>query len=147
MTDTKPAIQISNKHLSEALYDYLCNSQRGEHAYGEDAEGNSMEIMWSSSHEEFQVINRFADGTTNIYYSNFCEEEWENEDPVLLRDICERLDLIDEIIEEHYDEDTATYEWLMSLDENERTEWLSKVKQVTNQTDEQIINSLPKEVA
>ena len=105
MTDTKPAIQISNKHLSEALYDYLCDSQRGEHAYGEDAEGNSMEIMWSSSHEEFQVINRFANGTTNIYYDSFCEEEWEDEDPVLLRDICERLGLIDEIIERLEEED------------------------------------------
>jgi hypothetical protein len=98
MTSEQQPIEISNKLLSEALYDYLCDSQRGEHAYGEDSKGNSMEIMWSSSHEEFQIINRY-NGKTDITYDTFWEGEWEDEDPVLLRDMCERLGLIEEIIE------------------------------------------------
>ena len=148
MTNTKPAIQISNKQMSEALYNYLCDGQVGEHAYGEDAEGNSVEITWSQSHQEFQIINRYHNNT-DIYYDHFCENYWEDENPDLLRDMCERLGLIDEIIEklEEDDEDTATYEWFMTLDENERTTFLSAVKQHTNQTDEQIIKNLPKEVA
>lgn len=149
MTDKKSAIHISNKQMSKALYDYLCDGQVGEHAYGEDAEGNSVEIMWSQAHEEFQIINRY-DGKTDIYYDHFCENYWEDEDTILLRDMCERLGLIDEIIErleEEDDEDTATYEWFMGLNEGQRTSWLSIVKQNTNQTDEEIINSLSKEAA
>ena len=96
MTDTIPAIKITTKYMSEALYNYLCESQIGEHAYGEDAQGNSVEITWSSAHEEFQIINRY-DGKTDIYYDHFSESSWENEDPVLLRDMCERLGLLEDI--------------------------------------------------
>lgn len=103
---TKQEIQISNQRLSKALYDYLCDSQIGEYAYGEDAEGNSLEIMWSPSHEEFQIISRY-DGKTDIYYDHFYEGSWEDEDPVLLRDICERLGLIEDILDELEDEETA----------------------------------------
>ena len=89
--------KFSAKQMSQAIYDYLCDSQIGEHAYGEDGAGNSMEITWSAAHEEWQVINRFADGSTDIYYDSFWEESFANEDPKLLLDMCERLDLIEEL--------------------------------------------------
>ena len=92
-------IEFSTQQMSGALYDYLCGYQSGEHAYGEDAEGNSVEITWSAAHEEWQVINRYH-GETTIHYDSFWEGSWEDEDPVLLRDMCDRLGLIDELTEE-----------------------------------------------
>jgi len=90
-------VPFTTKQMSQVLYDYLCDSQIGDHAYGEDGKGNSMEIAWSSSHEEWQVINRFACGTTNIHYDGFWEESWVNEDLEMLYDMCQRLNLIDEL--------------------------------------------------
>lgn len=96
-------IQFSTEQMSRALYDYLCNHQLGDHAYGEDVNGNSVEITWSAAHQEWQVINRY-DGQTDIYYDGFHEGSWEDEDPVLLRDMCDRLGLIDELTENFLEE-------------------------------------------
>jgi hypothetical protein len=47
-------------------------------------------------------------------------------------------------------DEAATYEWFMSLDKTAQTEWLIKVRSHSNpffQTDQDIIDSLPKEAA
>ena len=51
---------------------------------------------------------------------------------------------------EQDDDEGATYEWFMSLDKTAQTEWLIKVRSHGNpffQTDQDIIDSLPKEAA
>ena len=93
------AVPFAAQQMSEALYRYLCDYQLGEHAYGEDGRGNSMEIRWSASHEEWQIINRFADGTTDTYYDHFHEDSWKYEDPRLLWDMCGRCNLIEDLEE------------------------------------------------
>lgn len=103
---TQAPTPFTTEQMSRALYRYLCDAQCGEHAYGEDSQGNSMEITWSSAHEEWQIINRFADGTTDIYYDHFWEGSWEDEDPELMYDILDRLDLVEEL-QERLEEEAA----------------------------------------
>jgi hypothetical protein len=56
-----------------------------------------------------------------------------------------------EVEEDEQDNDEgATYEWFMSLDKTAQSEWLGKVRSHGNpffQTDQDIIDSLPKEAA
>lgn len=105
-TLTQAPIPFTTEQMSEELYRYLCDAQAGEHAYGEDSKGNSMEITWSPAHEEWQIINRFADGTTDIYYDGFHEHSWKHEEPELLYDILDRLYLVEDL-QERLEEEAA----------------------------------------
>lgn len=65
--------------------------------------------------------------------------------------LCKQIE--QELLKQAADDDTgesATYEWFMSLDKTAQTEWLNAVRSHDNpffQTDQDIIDSLPKETA
>ena len=100
-------VPFTAEQMSGALYRYLCDDQLGEHAYGEDSKGNSMEITWIGSRGEWQVIDRFADGQCRIIYDDFWEGTWEDEDPELLYSMLNNLGLVEEL-QERLEEEADT---------------------------------------
>ena len=88
------------EHMSQAIYQCLCDSQIREQCYGEDAEGNSTEIQWSASHESWQIIQHFTNGQMSVSYDHFSERSFQHWDPVLLYDLCDNLDLLDDLQEQ-----------------------------------------------
>lgn len=96
----KTGIPYTPRQMSRAIYRCLCEGQVREQCYGEDQEGNSVEIQWSESHSEWQIINHYANGQTSVNYDHFWEESFVNWDPAMLLAICENLDLTEELDEE-----------------------------------------------
>jgi hypothetical protein len=95
----RTGIPYTPEQMSMAIYQCLCGSQIRDQAYGEDDQGNSVEIQWSESHCEWQIINHYANGQVSVCYDHFCEGSFANWDPVMLLDLCDNLDLIEDLDE------------------------------------------------
>jgi hypothetical protein len=140
----KTGIPYTAEQMSKAIHQAMCERQMADYAYGEDANGNSLEIHWHNTHESWQLISR-VNGQPTVNYDLLHETSLEWEEPSLLLSLCEHLDIVDELqqeLEEEDIEEEATLEWFMSLPLPERTKWLSAVKQHSGLTEEQIIHTL-----
>ena len=60
-------ITLTREQKEKVILDYLCESQIGEYAYGEDSNDNSTEIQWIESRCEWQIVD-VVDGKTHIDY-------------------------------------------------------------------------------
>ena len=92
----KTGIPYTAEQMSRAIYQALCDSQISDYAYGEDSEGNSLEIHWHSKFEQWQLITR-ENGQPMINYDSLHETSLIWEEPSLLLSLCESLDLVDEL--------------------------------------------------
>lgn len=95
----KTGIPYTAEQMSTAIYRCLCDSQITDYAYGEDSDGNSLEIHWHSKFEQWQMIYR-QNGQVSINYDSLHEHSLVWEEPSLLLSLCENLDLVDELQDE-----------------------------------------------
>ena len=94
----KTGIPYTAEQMSQAIYGVLCDSQITDYAYGETDE-ESLEISWHNRFEQWQIIRRDSKGHPEINYDGLHETALAFEDPKLLLDMCERLDLVEELDE------------------------------------------------
>jgi hypothetical protein len=100
----KTGIPYTAEQMSLAIYRSLCDSQVYDYAYGEDKDGNSLEIHWHNRYEQWQMIYR-VNGQPMINYDGLHETSLVHEEPSLLLSLCESLDLVDELKEQMEEED------------------------------------------
>ena len=92
------AVPFGVEKMSKFIYDVLCNDQSREHAFGQDGPGNSLEINWSHTHEEWQFISR-VDYKTDVEYKGLWEESFVYEDPEILYDIIRNWNMVEDLEE------------------------------------------------
>ena len=86
------------------LLDYLCYDQVGEHAYGEDDDGNSVEITWRDNNGDgyWWIEEHFNGQVLKDDEWGGCEKAVGNLSDVIAFDMCNRLGL-----EPDYEEEVA----------------------------------------
>lgn len=82
---------MNTNQLSTRIYEYLCENQTGDYAYGENGHGDSLEIQWSESHKEWQLISRVNGDIVYLDYTHLHENSLADEDRDLLLDMYQRL--------------------------------------------------------